>query len=57
MQQTEQTVYQDASRPVDERVQDLLAQMTLAEKIGQMTQLKRTASRRKKSPSTLLAQY
>jgi beta-glucosidase len=32
------TIYQDSSRPIDERVQDLLSQMTLAEKIGQMTQ-------------------
>ncbi|HRF95082.1 MAG TPA: glycoside hydrolase family 3 protein, partial [Aggregatilineales bacterium] len=32
------TIYQDSTRPIDERVQDLLSQMTLAEKIGQMTQ-------------------
>ncbi len=31
-------VYQDASQPVEKRVDDLLARMTLAEKIGQMTQ-------------------
>ncbi len=29
--------YRDASRPVEERVEDLLGRMTLAEKIGQMT--------------------
>ncbi|MFW5846332.1 MAG: beta-glucosidase, partial [Planctomycetota bacterium] len=31
--------YRDAGRSVDERVADLLGRMTLAEKIGQMTQL------------------
>ena len=31
--------YQDASRPVDQRVADLLSRMTLAEKIGQMGQI------------------
>lgn len=31
-------VYRDASRPVDERVRDLLGRMTLEEKIAQMTQ-------------------
>jgi beta-glucosidase len=33
--------YRDASRPVQERVADLLGRMTLAEKIGQMTQAER----------------
>jgi len=32
------TIYQDVNRPIAERVDDLLSQMTLAEKIGQMTQ-------------------
>ena len=32
-------VYRDASQPVEKRVDDLLARMTLAEKIGQMTQV------------------
>ncbi|MGH8023933.1 MAG: hypothetical protein ACRED1_10150, partial [Limisphaerales bacterium] len=31
-------IYLDPSRPVDERVADLLSRMTLDEKIGQMTQ-------------------
>ena len=30
--------YRDATRPVDERVDDLLGRMTLAEKAGQLTQ-------------------
>jgi beta-glucosidase len=35
--------YLDASKPVDDRVNDLLSRMTLAEKIGQMTQAERLA--------------
>src|SRR5258708_34960866 len=35
-------VYLDASKPVQARVNDLLAQMTLAEKIGQMVQIEVT---------------
>jgi beta-glucosidase len=35
--------YQDASLPVEQRVADLLARMTLEEKIGQMTQAERGA--------------
>ncbi|KAH7289078.1 hypothetical protein KP509_31G056500 [Ceratopteris richardii] len=34
-------IYKDPGRPVEERVEDLLARMTLAEKIGQMTQIER----------------
>ncbi|WP_308167912.1 glycoside hydrolase family 3 protein [Catellatospora tritici] len=34
-------LYQDASRPVAERVADLLGRMSLADKIGQMTQAER----------------
>lgn len=32
-------VYRDASQPIEKRADDLLARMTLAEKIGQMTQV------------------
>src|SRR4051794_2152572 len=35
--------YQDASRPISERVADLMSRMTLQEKIGQMTQAERGA--------------
>lgn len=35
--------YQDASLPVSQRVDDLLSRMTLDEKVGQMTQVDRTA--------------
>jgi len=34
-------IYRDASQPVAARVQDLLSRMTLAEKIGQMTQVEK----------------
>nr|ABF98889.1 Glycosyl hydrolase family 3 N terminal domain containing protein, expressed [Oryza sativa Japonica Group] len=34
-------LYKDATKPVEARVTDLLARMTLAEKIGQMTQIER----------------
>ena len=34
-------VYTDPSQPVDVRVEDLLKRMTLAEKIGQMTQVEK----------------
>ncbi|CAM6102313.1 unnamed protein product [Calypogeia fissa] len=37
-------LYKDASQPVEARVQDLLKRMTLAEKIGQMTQIERTVA-------------
>ncbi|KAG6488088.1 hypothetical protein ZIOFF_056846 [Zingiber officinale] len=36
--------YKDPSRPVEVRVKDLLNRMTLAEKIGQMTQIERTSA-------------
>src|SRR4051812_16297682 len=37
----QQLPYQDPTLPVHQRVQDLLSRMTLAEKIGQMTQAER----------------
>lgn len=37
----EYMLYKDASKPVEARVTDLLGRMTLAEKIGQMTQIER----------------
>ncbi|KAL2649365.1 hypothetical protein R1flu_017493 [Riccia fluitans] len=37
-------VYKDPSQDVEARIQDLLPRMTLAEKIGQMTQIERTVS-------------
>ncbi|XP_042430133.1 beta-glucosidase BoGH3B-like [Zingiber officinale] len=36
--------YKDPNRPVEARVKDLLNRMTLAEKIGQMTQIERTSA-------------
>jgi beta-glucosidase len=39
----ERPLYLDASQPTDSRVEDLLARMTLEEKIGQMTQAERGA--------------
>jgi len=38
-------VYRDASQPIEKRVDDLLARMTLAEKIGQMTQVEHNSLR------------
>jgi beta-glucosidase len=46
--------YQDARMPVERRVADLLARMTLAEKIGQMTQAERSAVA---GDPTLIAQW
>ena len=39
-------VYQDPGRPTKQRVADLLGRMTLAEKVGQMTQAERGVGRR-----------
>eukprot|EP00253_Pinus_taeda_P027492 PITA_27492 len=36
--------YEDPSQPINARVEDLLARMTLAEKIGQMTQIERSVA-------------
>lgn len=45
-------LYLDPSTPVEQRVEDLLARMTLAEKIGQMTQVERASI-----PPAGVAQY
>lgn len=37
-------LYKDPSQDVEARVQDLLSRMTLAEKVGQMTQIERGVS-------------
>lgn len=34
-----QPIYKDPAQPVEKRVADLLARMTLEEKLGQMTQI------------------
>jgi beta-glucosidase len=47
--------YRDASRPVAERVADLLARMTLEEKAGQMTQAERAQVEEDPSQITTLA--
>ena len=36
-------LYQDPTRPIETRIDDLLARMTLAEKIGQMTQVEKNS--------------
>src|SRR5262245_9333380 len=41
--QTSTPIYKDPTAPVSERVNDLLARMTLDEKIGQMTQVERSS--------------
>ncbi|MEV6970550.1 glycoside hydrolase family 3 protein [Hamadaea sp. NPDC051192] len=46
--------YRDSRQPVSQRVKDLLARMTLEEKIGQMTQAERAAVA---SDPTLVAQW
>jgi beta-glucosidase len=45
--------YKDASKDVEVRVRDLLARMTLAEKVGQMTQIERLVA----SPQVLRDYY
>ena len=43
----ENAPYRDASRPVEERVEDLLGRMTLEEKIGQMTLVEKNSLKKK----------
>jgi len=38
-------IYQEASQPIEARVEDLLVRMTMDEKIGQMTQVEKTSIR------------
>ena len=40
---TVEHIYLDTTKPIDERVADLLGQMTLPEKIGQMTQIEKNS--------------
>ncbi|KAJ0966361.1 hypothetical protein J5N97_027499 [Dioscorea zingiberensis] len=40
--QAEYMVYKDHKQPLNHRIEDLMKRMTLAEKIGQMTQIERT---------------
>ncbi|MCW3023085.1 MAG: glycoside hydrolase family 3 domain protein [Conexibacter sp.] len=47
-------VYQDPRAPIPERVSDLMSRMTLAEKIGQMTQAERAAVAGDATPVTNL---
>lgn len=42
----ESCVYRNPDAPVEARVQDLLSRMSLAEKIGQMTQIERVVTTR-----------
>jgi len=41
--QAQQSIYRDASQSIESRVQDLLAQMTIEEKVGQMTQVEKNS--------------
>lgn len=43
MQQVGQAVYKDRNQHLEARIQDLMSQMTLAEKIGQMTQVEKNS--------------
>lgn len=40
----EYMAYKDPKKPVGVRIKDLMSRMTLAEKIGQMTQIDRTVA-------------
>lgn len=42
--EAEYTKYQDPNQTIKVRIEDLLSRMTLAEKIGQMTQIERTVA-------------
>lgn len=43
MQQAQRVIYKDKTQSIEARVRDLLSQMTLAEKIGQMTQVEKNS--------------
>lgn len=44
MAEAEYRVYQDPNQRLGARIKDLIRRMTLAEKIGQMTQIERTVA-------------
>lgn len=41
---TRKLIYKDPNAPTEERIKDLMSQMTLKEKIGQMTQIERSVA-------------
>lgn len=41
---TSKLIYKDPNAPIEERIKDLISQMTIKEKIGQMTQIERSVA-------------
>jgi hypothetical protein len=50
-------LYKDSNQPVALRVKDLMSRMTLAEKIGQMTQIERTVANASDIEQYLVGDY